>query len=160
VHARSIRLIASIATAASLALVIAAFTAGLGSATPPAKSSSVVLAQGQTTEDARILNSSGTDVVVAKNRFAAGGSSGWHSHPGIAVITVKTGQITLAVEPISGGQCRVHTYHAGDTFLEHPANEQNGVNRGDAKTVVLVTFFRVPHGGSARIDQPAPGNCP
>jgi quercetin dioxygenase-like cupin family protein len=151
---------ALIAATAGLALAIAGITAGLGNATPPAKSSSVVLAQGQTSQDAKIPSTSGTDVVVARNRFAAGGSSGWHSHPGIAVATVKTGQITLAVEPIGGGRCRVHTYHAGDTFFERPSNEQNGVNRGNAKTVLLLTFFRVPHGGSPRIDQPAPGDCP
>jgi quercetin dioxygenase-like cupin family protein len=145
---------------AVLAIAMAMTTAGSGVATPPVDATSVLLGQGVVSSTDQIRSQAGTDVVVAKNTFAPKGSSGWHSHPGIAVVVVRKGEITLAKEPIGGGPCRVHTYHAGQTFLERPDNLQNGTNRGDHKTVVIVTFFRVPHGGSARIDQPAPRNCP
>jgi quercetin dioxygenase-like cupin family protein len=148
------------AAVTGIALVIAATTAGSGVATPPIDATSVLLGQGVVHSSNQIRSHAGTDVVVAKNTFAPEGSSGWHSHPGIAVVVVRKGEITLATEPIGGGPCRVHTYHAGQTFLEHPANLQNGINCGDRTTVLIVTFFRVPHGGSARIDQPDPGNCP
>ena len=102
----------------------------------------------------------GTDVVTAQNTFPASAASGWHSHPGIAVVTVQSGEITLYREAVSGGKCRVRTYHAGDTFFEWPVDAQNGVNHGGATTVIYATFFGVPAAGSARIDRPDPGNCP
>jgi quercetin dioxygenase-like cupin family protein len=87
------------------------------------------------------------------------GFSGWHSHPGTTVVAVQSGQITLFSEPIAGGKCRVHTYTAGQLFLEHPRNEYNAVNTGAEPEVSAVTFFNVPHGGPSRIDQADPGNC-
>ena len=35
-----------------------------------------------------------SDVYVIRNTFAAGGSSGWHTHPGPSLITVTKGEIT------------------------------------------------------------------
>jgi quercetin dioxygenase-like cupin family protein len=143
-----------------MALALAVTTAGLGGATPPIDARTKLLGQGTALENAKIRSVAETDVVVARNAFDPGGSSGWHSHPGVAVIVVRAGEITISTEPIGGGRCTTHTYEAGQTFLERPANTQNGVNNGHVKTIVVATFFRVPHGGSARIEQPDPGDCP
>jgi hypothetical protein len=75
------------------------------------------------------------------------------------VIAVQSGQVTLFSERIAGGKCKVHTYTAGQLFLEHPRNEYNAVNTGAEPAVVAVTFFNVPHGGPSRIEQTNPGNC-
>jgi quercetin dioxygenase-like cupin family protein len=152
-----------LATALSVAVtvVFVALMTSTGGATPPVNVTPVTLAQGQqVAESGSIGTSHGTDVVVAQNTFAPGGSSGWHSHPGVAVAVVQSGQITLYKEPIGGGECRTHTYSAGQTFFERPGNMQNGVNNGSTDAVLFVTFFKVPHAGSARIDQPDPGDCP
>jgi hypothetical protein len=45
-------------------------------------------------------------------------------------------------------------------YLERPGNEQTAVNHGSVPAVLAVTFFNVPHGGSARIERTDPGNCP
>jgi len=87
------------------------------------------------------------------------GFSGWHSHPGITVVAVQSGQITLFSERIAGGKCRVRTFAAGQVFLEHPSIKYNAVNTSSAPYVIAVTFFNVPHLGLSRIDQSDPGNC-
>ena len=141
--------------------IIATLVARPGLATPPVGSTTVMIASGQQVVDSeKIKSREGTDVVVVQNTFVPGGSSGWHSHPGVAVIVVQSGAITLYRERIGGGECRTHTYTAGQTFLEFPKNMQNGVNQGSVNAVVAVTFFQVPHLGLARIDQPDPGDCP
>jgi quercetin dioxygenase-like cupin family protein len=87
-----------------------------------------------------------------------GGSSGWHSHPGGAIIVVKQG--TPTVYRSIGGQCRSTTYGAGDAFIERPGEVDDVLNAGTAPYVLYVTFPRVPPGGSARTDEPDPGTCP
>jgi quercetin dioxygenase-like cupin family protein len=152
----------SLSVAATLALsaaIIVSMT-GIGSATDPTGLTSVVLAQGLVAHEFDANAAEGTDVVVSQNTFEAGGSSGWHSHPGASVIVVQSGQITIYRERLSGGPCLSQTYQAGDAFVERAAYEHNGVNEGTTEAVLTVTFFRVPHGGSARIDQPDPGDCP
>jgi quercetin dioxygenase-like cupin family protein len=87
-----------------------------------------------------------------------GGSSGWHSHPGGAIIVVKTG--TLTVYRSLGSQCKATTYSAGDAFIERPGEVDQVINTGTAPYVLFVTFPRVPQGDSARTDEPDPGDCP
>jgi quercetin dioxygenase-like cupin family protein len=87
-----------------------------------------------------------------------GGSSGWHSHPGGAIIVVKTGALT--VYRAIGSQCQTTTYSAGQAFVERPGEVDQVVNTGTVPYVLFVTFPRVPQGESARIDVPDPGTCP
>jgi quercetin dioxygenase-like cupin family protein len=121
--------------------------------------SSVLIGSGQATRSVGIGVQQGSDVVVTQNTITPGGSSGWHSHPGMTVVVVQSGELTLHFEGVHGGPCQTETYTAGQVFFELPQNEQNAVNPGSVNTVVAVTFFGVPHGGSARIDRPNPGNC-
>lgn len=144
----------------AIATIATVLLAGGVSATPSNLLTSVILSTGQTvnTTGVGISVPAGTDVVTSQNTFLAGGSSGWHSHPGVAVVTVQSGEITLYIERVTGGPCWKRTFTAGQTFLEWPKNMQDGVAAVD--TVAFVTFFNVPHGGSARIDRDDPGNCP
>jgi quercetin dioxygenase-like cupin family protein len=87
-----------------------------------------------------------------------GGSSGWHSHPGGAIIIVKQG--TETVHQSVGSQCQIETRSAGDAFIERPGEVDQVVNTGTVDVINMVTFPRVPPGGATRIDQPDPGTCP
>jgi hypothetical protein len=78
----------------------------------------------------------------------------------LAVVALGAGQVTLYSEPVGGGRCRARTYSAGQVFLERPKDEENVVNTGGVPEQAGVTFFNVPHGGSAFIDRPDPGDCP
>jgi quercetin dioxygenase-like cupin family protein len=142
--------------AAGLVLSVVA----VASADPGSGFASVLIGRGQANRSFEVHQRKGNDVVVNQNTIQPAGYTGWHSHPGTTVIAVQSGQVTLYSEPIAGGTCRVRTYTAGQVFLEHPSNEYNAVNTGAEPEVSAVSFFNVPHLGSARIEQTNPGNCP
>jgi quercetin dioxygenase-like cupin family protein len=97
------------------------------------------------------------DVAMAEITVEPGGSSGWHTHPGGAIIVVKEGTPTV-YHPFRG-RCKATTYSAGQAFIERPGEVDNVVNTGTVPYVLYVTFPNVPPGGSARIDEPAPRAC-
>jgi quercetin dioxygenase-like cupin family protein len=140
-----------------LAGVVAAAMVGTGAATPPSGLVNIPLARGTNVSEGTIPLQVGTDVAMAQITVDPGGSSGWHSHPGGAIIVVKTG--TLTVNESVGSQCHVTTYTAGQAFIERPGEVDDVFNTGTVPYVLLVTFPRVPQGVSARTDEPDPGTC-
>ena len=81
--------------------------------------------------------------------FAPGGTSGWHSHPGILLVSVASGSIKWY-----DSKCVPKTYNAGDSLTE---NDKLHVvhNEGVLPARLMITFV-VPKGVNRRIDQPAP----
>jgi len=149
--------------AALVGLVTTALVAGtvaVASASPGSGFTSVLIGRGQSDHSFGIQQRKANDVVTTQNTINPGGFSGWHSHPGTVVLVIQSGQLTLYSEPVGGGECSVHTYTAGQVFLEQPEDLQNAVNTGNVPTVLAVTFFNVPHGGSTRIERTDPGDCP
>ena len=53
-----------------------------------------------------------TNIAVFELTYPIGSFSGWHSHPGIVIATVKSGAVTRQVG------CKVKTFTAGDSFTE------------------------------------------
>jgi quercetin dioxygenase-like cupin family protein len=101
-----------------------------------------------------------SDVYVVSNTFAAnGGNSGWHTHPGPSLITVKSGTIT-AYEG-DDPTCTPHVYTVGQGFVDPGDGHVHLLrNEGDVAAVTVVVQI-IPAGASRRIDVvPAPGNCP
>jgi quercetin dioxygenase-like cupin family protein len=141
-----------------LAGVVTAVTVAPGGATLPSGLTNIPLARGTDTSDGTIPLQVGTDVAMAQITVDPGGSSGWHSHPGGAIIVVKTG--TLTVYRSLGSQCQTTTYSAGQAFIERPGEVDQVINTGTVPYVLFVTFPRVPQSESARIDEPDPGTCP
>ena len=143
-------------------IIVATMFAGVAvfkaRATPPSGLVNVPLARGTNVSEGTIPLQFGTDVAMAQITVAPGGSSGWHSHPGGAIIVVKQGAPT--VYRAIGSECQSTTYSAGDAFIERPGEVDDVLNAGAAPYVLCVTFPRVPAGGSARIDEPDPGTCP
>ena len=142
----------------AVAGVVTAVFAAAGEATPPSLLTNTPLARGTNVSDGTIPLQVGTDVAMAQITVEPGGSSGWHSHPGGAIIVVKTG--TLTVHRSIGSQCQSATYSAGQAFIERPGEVDQVVNESTAPYVLLVTFPHVPQGVSARTDEPDPGTCP
>jgi quercetin dioxygenase-like cupin family protein len=141
-----------------LGVVGAAVYGGIALATPATGLVNILLARGTDTSEGTLPIKMGTDVVMAQITVDPGGSSGWHSHPGGAIIVVKQGTPTLY--RAIGSQCQSTTYGPGDAFIEQPGEVDDVLNAGAAPYVLYVTFPRVPPGGSARIDEPDPGTCP
>ena len=127
-------------------------------ATQPSGLVNVPLARGTDVSGGTIPFQVGADVAMAQITVDPGGSSGWHSHPGGAVIIVKQGALT--VHRAIGSQCQIETYSAGQAFIERPGEVDQVLNTGTIQYVLFVTFPRVPQGESPRTDQPDPGTCP
>jgi quercetin dioxygenase-like cupin family protein len=140
-----------------LAGVVTAVTVAPSEATPPSGLTNVVLARGTDTSHGTVRLRFGTDVAMSQITVNPGGSSGWHSHPGGAIIIVKEGTLTV-YSPV-GRRCRTRTYSAGQAFIERPREVDNVLNTGSVPYVLYVTFPGVPPGGNARTDEPDPGTC-
>jgi hypothetical protein len=65
--------------------------------------STLLIGRGQSAHSFGIQQRKGNDVVTVENTETPGGSSGWHSHPGTAVIVVQSGSFTLSTASRSAG---------------------------------------------------------
>lgn len=113
-----------------------------------------------------------TDVAVANVTINAGGSSGWHSHPGPVFAIVKTGSVTVYQvgghgdhpESSTLGQrdatCSRTVHPAGTVFVEPPGHVMNAVNEDPNNPATVTATYLVPAGVALRIDQPKPASCP
>jgi quercetin dioxygenase-like cupin family protein len=143
---------------ATLALLLAGSAVFKARATPPSGLVNTPLARGTNISDGTIPLQFGTDIVMAQITVQPGGSSGWHSHPGGAIIVVKEGSLT--VYGSFGNKCEITTYGAGQAFVERAGEVDQVINTGAIPYVLLVTSPRVPRGASARTDELNPNACP
>lgn len=97
-----------------------------------------------------------SDVVVTTNNAIPGGHSGWHSHPGLSVVSVTQGAVWLydADDPT----CAPTIVPAGHGFVEAGDHVHILRNEGTIDARWTTTAIR-PAGSAGRIDQPTPGNC-
>jgi hypothetical protein len=117
----------------------------------------------------------GLQIVVVQNTVQPGASSGWHSHPGGAMVVIVSGQITTyqsvknddAEEGRGSGSshCVINTYAAGQAFVERPGEPLIAVNNGSSVTTSYATFPGVPVDPATgntlqRTDQPKPNPDP
>jgi quercetin dioxygenase-like cupin family protein len=102
------------------------------------------------------------DTVMQQITFAPGGFSGWHSHPGPAVVLIKSGE--LIFYDGDDESCTGRTFAAGQALIDPGQGHVHfALNQGATPAEVWVTYFDVPPGtGSTgvREDAAAPGNCP
>jgi len=92
--------------------------------------------------------------------FQPGGNSGWHTHPGPVVFTVKTG--TLTVYEGEDPSCTPVVFQAGTGAVEAGTSTHSHMVRNETTSIAeaLVTYL-VPVGANPlRTDLPNPGNCP
>jgi len=136
--------------AASLAL------SGVAVATGPTGSVvSEVIGAGSMPNGAGFAATPGTNIVVADFTLGPNSSTGWHTHPGKTIVTVKTGTFTV----YHARDCAPSVYGPGDAFVELPSTVHVGRNETGSTVELGVVFFGVPIGGSPRVDQPQPGGC-
>jgi len=99
------------------------------------------------------------DVATQVVTFQPGGSSGWHTHPGPVIFTIKTG--TLTVYEGDDPSCTPFVFPAGTGTVEAGTNTHIHMVRNETSNIAeaLVTYL-VPVGVPTRTDLPNPGNCP
>jgi len=145
---------------ASVAAGVALSAVGLGvaSATPSAGGSVTVLTRGttgpihDTSDDFKLYQKNPGDFVMVSYQLAPGGTLGWHTHPGPALITVTAGTLTIVEH-----DCSVHDYPAGSAFVDVGMGEvHDAFNNGTTAVSGYATYLNVPTGSPSRIDAPAP----
>jgi quercetin dioxygenase-like cupin family protein len=72
-----------------------------------------------------------TVVRVATVVFGAGGSSGWHHHPGFVIVSVASGSVT-----VWESDCSQTTYGAGSAFVESGNDPGQVTSAGGATNYV------------------------
>jgi quercetin dioxygenase-like cupin family protein len=137
--------------------------AGTALATPSSGFHSTILARG-TTAGALEFNmgvikfqtKGDIAIVAATVNLDPHASSGWHSHPGVVLVTVATGTVTFYDD-----HCVGIAHAAGTSFIESGGDIGLARNESDAAAQVYVTYLApagTPNSG-LRIDQANPG-CP
>jgi hypothetical protein len=153
--------------------LLVAVTAIPGAATPSVGFSSQPLGRGTLASQGNLPLRQGMDIVAVMVTLNAGGSSGWHSHPGGGISIVVKGEVTVYAPEAevtvyapgrndSGereGGCVITRYTQGQAFIERPGEVVDAVNTGATDTIIVVTFPSVPAGGASRTDRPNPGTC-
>ena len=99
-----------------------------------------------------------SDVYVVRNKVPPGGHSGWHTHPGPSIVSVKAG--TATVYDGDDPSCAPVTYPAGTGFIDDGGGHVHMVRNEGSVELETVAFQIVPAGAERRIDAPAPGFCP
>ncbi len=95
------------------------------------------------------------DVSVVKVDLEPGGSTGWHHHPGVVMVSVASGTVTEYDE-----DCHPSVIQAGQGFVESHDEVHLVRNEGNDAAVLFATFIsptETPLG--LRIDDPQPQNC-
>ena len=144
------------------ALALSLLVAGTALATAASGFSPTALARGTmsgsvqfNTGEIKLQTKGSSDFAMATVTILPLGSSGWHSHPGVVLVTVKSGSLVFYAS-----DCSATTHSAGTSFVE--SGDLAGLVRNESTTtnaVVYVTYI-VPAGAPAlRIDQANPG-CP
>jgi quercetin dioxygenase-like cupin family protein len=146
-----------------LALVMAALVVGAAMATTPKGVTPTPLTratlgkfeaqnQGIEVESQR----TSADFALAKVVIEPGGTTGWHHHPGVALVSVNSGAVTEYDK-----NCHKSVFKAGKGFVETNGEVHVVRNQGDANAVLYVTFIAptsTPADGLVILD-PKPKGC-
>lgn len=150
------------ATSSLLALGLVAVLAGNALATGASGFHGTPLARGTTAGamqynvgDIKFQTKAPVDFVTATVTIDPLGHSGWHSHPGVVLVTVASGTVTFYQ-----ADCSFNVYSAGSSFVESGGATGLARNASASTPAVVYVTYIVPAGAPAlRIDQPDPG-CP
>ena len=93
---------------------------------------------------------------LAKVLIEPGGTTGWHHHPGVALVSVNSGAVTEYDK-----NCHKSVFKAGEGFFENNSEVHVVRNRGKTNAVLYVTFIaptKTPADGLVILD-PKPQGC-
>ena len=97
------------------------------------------------------------DLVVRTHDYAAGGSTGWHTHPGPVFVTVLQGQVTFY--EVDDPDCTPIVVSAGEGYVD---TGHGHIGRNETSQLAKdVSVILAPVGLPFRNELPAPGPyCP
>jgi quercetin dioxygenase-like cupin family protein len=142
-----------------LCLAVAVATTGAAIATPGAGVSSGTLGRATIEGKFKMRSEGVADAVIRQVVVAAGGTTGWHTHPGPVLVIVTSGALTLYDS--DDESCSGTTYGAGQGFID-PGYGHVHIARNESTSTAaqfIAVFFDVPVGGATTLDAADPGNC-
>jgi quercetin dioxygenase-like cupin family protein len=95
-----------------------------------------------------------TDVAVQTITSPPGGSSGWHSHPGVVLVAVQSGTVT-----VYDADCHTTQYGPGQAFVEVGDDAVLVRNNTTSNAVLYVSLIVPKSATSLRVDAPQPAHC-
>jgi quercetin dioxygenase-like cupin family protein len=148
----------------ALAVTVLAIVVGAALATPPNKGATTTLITRATLGKFEAHNDGiqvqserhSADLAIAKVVLEPGGTTGWHHHPGVALVSVNSGSVTEYDK-----NCHKSIFKAGEGFSETNGEVHVVRNRGKANAVLYVTFIaptKTPADSLAPLD-PKPKGC-
>jgi quercetin dioxygenase-like cupin family protein len=141
-----------------MASAVVAVAVGVALATPGEGTFATLLNRGANPDEATIHTDlikfktyGPTDTIVVTQTWQPGGFSGWHTHSGLVLFTLKSGTIS-----VFDGECNEQIVNPGDAFVEPVDEPTNVKNYG---SVPAVAYFAIvnPPGAPGRNDAPNPG---
>jgi hypothetical protein len=147
-----------ITATAVLLVVVATIGVTAALATPAAGLVANLFARGTFTtpvnanaDGVKLRTHGSTDHAVQEVNFTAGSTSGWHRHPGVVLVTLKSGTLVRY-----HSDCSRETFTAGQSFFESGTHAALVRNESHHDTIVYVSYI-LPTGAPLRIDMPNPG---
>jgi quercetin dioxygenase-like cupin family protein len=151
---------------AAVALVASALSAAPAGATSASGFTATQIAKGVYGEmdlnadkdarwDLKLKTKADSDVYVTRNAIAAGGQSGWHTHPGPSLITVTVGEITVYEADL----CTPRVYRAGEGSIDLGSGHVHLIRNETGSAAETVVVQIIPKDATRRIDEPVPNNC-
>jgi quercetin dioxygenase-like cupin family protein len=156
---RTILLMAAAVTVlALLALVVGAALATTPKGVTPTPLTRATLGKFEAENQGIEVESQSTsaDFALAKVVIEPGGTTGWHHHPGVALVSVNSGAVTEY-----DMNCNKSVVKAGEGFFETKGEVHVVRNKGKANAVLYVTFIaptKTPADGLVILD-PKPKGC-
>jgi quercetin dioxygenase-like cupin family protein len=143
---------------AALALVVGAALATTPKGVTPTPLTRATLGKFEAENNGIEVESQRTsaDFALAKVVIEPGGTTGWHHHPGVALVSVNSGSVTEYDK-----NCHKSVIKAGEGFVESNSEVHVVRNRGKANAVLYVTFIaptKTPADGLVILD-PKPKGC-
>src|SRR5918993_1381383 len=150
----------------ALGVAVLAVVVGTALVTPPSGQTVTPLTKGTlgtfTAEGNGIevqSKQSSADIAIAKVDLAPGGSTGWHHLPGLTLVSVASGTVT-----VYDVNCGKIVATAGEGFVEHRNDPRLVKNNGNVDAILYTTLLAptdllaLPF-EEVRSDDPQPTNC-
>jgi quercetin dioxygenase-like cupin family protein len=106
---------------------------------------------------ARAVTPDGTDAFIQHVRLGPNGQTGWHTHPGPAIVTVAKGSVTY--EDAEANRCIDTTYAAGEGFIDRGFGHVHRAIAGADGVDFYVVYLLPPGSATHVIPASAPPEC-
>jgi len=131
---------------------------GVALATPPEGTVGMLLNRGANPDEVdfntdltKFKTKGPTDILVVTQTWQPGGHSGWHSHSGLILFTLKSGTVS-----VFDRHCNAHVITAGEAFVEPVGEPMEVKNYGAVPAIAYFAIVNAP-GAPGRDDEPNPG---